>query len=46
VFDSPDDEALDVRELAALAPPLWPTLSFSPRASVRLFDSQTNAVEC
>jgi hypothetical protein len=46
VFDSPDDEALEVRELAALAPPLWPTLSFSLRASVRFFDSQTNAVEC
>jgi hypothetical protein len=46
VFDSPDDEALDVRELAALAPPLWPTLTFSLRASVRFFDSQTNAVEC
>jgi hypothetical protein len=45
VFDSPDDEALDVRELAAVAPPLWPTLSFSLRASVRFFDSQTNAVE-
>jgi hypothetical protein len=46
VFDSPDDEALDVRELAAVAPPLWPTLSFSLRASVRFFDSQSNAVEC
>src|SRR5277367_2643825 len=46
VFDSPDDEALDMRDLAAVAPPLWPTLSFSLRASVRRFDSQTNAVEC
>jgi hypothetical protein len=46
VFDSPDDEALDARELAAVAPPLWPTLSFSLRASVQRFDSQTNAVEC
>jgi|SRR5271168_97091 len=45
VFDAADDSPLDVRELAAVAPLLWPTLSFSLRACVRWFDSRTNAIQ-
>jgi hypothetical protein len=45
VFDSADDVPLDVREPAAVAPELWPTLSFSLRACVRCFESRTNAVQ-
>ncbi|GAC1581079.1 MAG: hypothetical protein NVS3B5_15010 [Sphingomicrobium sp.] len=45
VFDALDDEPLEVQELAAVAPALWPTLCFSLRACVRRFESQTNAIE-
>jgi hypothetical protein len=45
VFDAADDAPLDVQELAAVDPVLWPGLSFSFRACVRCFDSRTNAVQ-
>jgi hypothetical protein len=45
VFDAADDAPLDVQELAAVAPVLWPGLTFSLRACVRCFDSRTNAVQ-
>jgi len=44
VFDAADDVPLDMRALVAIAPALWPTLSFSLRACVRCFESRTNAV--
>jgi putative DNA-binding protein len=45
VFDAADDVPLEVRELASVAPGLWPALSFSLRACVRCFDTRTNAVQ-
>src|SRR5271168_1301582 len=45
VFDAADDAPLDVQELAAVPPGLWPALSFSLRACVRCFDTRTNAVQ-
>lgn len=45
VFDAADDVPLEVKELATVAPELWPTLTFSLRACVRFFDSRTNAVQ-
>jgi len=45
VFDAADDVPLGVQELSAVAPGLWPALSFSLRACVRCFDTRTNAVQ-
>ena len=45
VFDAADDVPLDVQELAAVTPELWPALSFSLRVCVRCFDTRTNAVQ-
>jgi hypothetical protein len=45
VFDAPDDAPLDVATLAAVPPEAWPGVSFTLRATVRRFDSETNIVE-
>jgi hypothetical protein len=45
VFDAPDDEALDMAALAAVAPEAWPSLTFTLRASLRRYQTSSNIVE-
>ena len=45
VFDAPDDVPLEIATLATVPPELWPTLSFTLRASVRRLEMRSNVVE-
>jgi Putative DNA-binding domain len=45
VFDAVDDEPLAMEALAATEPADWPSVRFSPRASLRRILLSTNAVE-
>lgn len=43
-FDSSNDDVLTLEALATVPPEAWPTLGFTPHASVRRLDFTTNAL--
>lgn len=43
-FDSPDQEAVDFADVAAVAPDAWPDLRFEVHGSLQKLELQTNAV--
>ena len=45
VFDAHDDQSLEISALATVPPAMWPGLSFTLRACVRRFETQSNIVQ-
>ena len=45
VFDAHDDQSLEISALASVPPATWPGLSFTLRACVRRFETQSNIVQ-
>lgn len=45
VFDAHDDQSLEISALATVPPAAWPGLSFTMRACVRRFETQSNIVQ-
>jgi hypothetical protein len=45
VFDAPDDEAVGLAAVSAVAPEAWPNLCFALRACVRRVQTRSNAVD-